>query len=85
MVVCGEESQKPHVALLSSPGIGHVTPMLELAKRLVVDHGFQVSFLAITTDAPPAQLQLLNNNPTLPSDLHVIHLPHVDMACGDHV
>lgn len=85
MVVCEEESQKPHVALLSSPGIGHVTPILELAKRLVVDHGFQVSFLAITTDAPPAQLQLLNNNPTLPSDLHVIHLPHVDVACGDHV
>ncbi|KAM5588674.1 UDP-glycosyltransferase 72E1-like [Rosa sericea] len=83
MAVDEEHTQKPHVAMLSSPGVGHVTPLLELAKRLVVDLGFQVSFLAITTDAPPAQLQLLNNNPTLPSDLHVIHLPHVDVSSND--
>ncbi|XP_062017041.1 anthocyanidin 3-O-glucosyltransferase 5-like [Rosa rugosa] len=85
MAVDGKDTQKPHVAVLSSPGMGHVTPLLELAKRLVVDLGFQVSFLAITTDAPPAQLQLLNNNPTLPSDLHVIHLPHVDMSSNDSI
>ncbi|KAM5582932.1 hypothetical protein ABKV19_003040 [Rosa sericea] len=83
MAVDEEHTQKPHVAMLSSPGVGHVTPLLELAKRLVVDLGFQVSFLAITTDASPAQLQLLNNNPTLPSDLHVIHLPHVDVSSND--
>ena len=84
-VVNGEQTKKPHVAMLSSPGMGHVTPLLELAKRLVLDSGFQVSFIAITTDAPPAQLQLLNNNPTLPSDLHIIHLPHVDVLSHDHI
>ncbi|XP_018500731.2 UDP-glycosyltransferase 72E1-like [Pyrus x bretschneideri] len=70
---------KPHVAVLASPGMGHVTPLLELAKRLVVDHGFHVTFLSITTDAPPAQLQLLSN-PSLPSDLHVVSLPSVDVS-----
>ncbi|KAB2604184.1 UDP-glycosyltransferase 72E1-like [Pyrus ussuriensis x Pyrus communis] len=75
-----ESSQKkPHVTVLASPGIGHVTPLLELAKRLVVDHGFHVTFLSITTDAPPAQLQLLSN-PSLPSDLHVVSLPRVDVS-----
>lgn len=77
------DGQKPHVTVLASPGMGHVTPLLELAKRLVVDHGFRVTFLAITTDvAPPAQIQLLNN-PSLPSDLHVIHLPQVDVSSTD--
>ncbi|KAM1981634.1 hypothetical protein ACFX15_038102 [Malus domestica] len=70
---------KPHVVVLASPGMGHVTPLLELAKRLVVDHGFHVTFLSITTDAPPAQLQLLSN-PSIPSDLHVVSLPNVDVS-----
>ncbi|KAM5564826.1 UDP-glycosyltransferase 72E1 [Rosa sericea] len=76
------QQQKPHITVLSSPGMGHVTPLIELAKRLIVDHGFQVTVLAITTDAPPAQVQLLNN-PSLPSDLHVVHLPQVDVSSTD--
>lgn len=39
-LVDGEDTQKPHVVVLSAPGMGHVTPLLELAKRLVVDLGF---------------------------------------------
>ncbi|KAI5353896.1 hypothetical protein L3X38_006790 [Prunus dulcis] len=39
----------------------------------------KVTFLAISTDAPPAQIQLLNSS-TLPPDLHVIHLPLVDVS-----
>lgn len=79
MVARETTQKKPHVAVLASPGVGHVTPLLKLAKRLVVDHGFQVTFLAISTDAPPAQIQLLNSSTLLP-DLHVIHLPHVDVS-----
>ncbi|KAI5353899.1 hypothetical protein L3X38_006793 [Prunus dulcis] len=40
MVARETTQKKPHVAVLASPGMGHVTPLLELAKRLVVDHGF---------------------------------------------
>ncbi|KAK3038144.1 hypothetical protein RJ639_029598 [Escallonia herrerae] len=36
-----EEAMKPHVAFLSSPGMGHITPVLELAKRLALHHGFK--------------------------------------------
>ncbi|KAK3030541.1 hypothetical protein RJ639_039571 [Escallonia herrerae] len=38
---------KPHVAFLSSPGMGHITPILELAERLALHHGFKVTFLSI--------------------------------------
>ncbi|VAI43682.1 unnamed protein product [Triticum turgidum subsp. durum] len=33
-------ARAPHVALLSSPGMGHVVPVAELARRLHAEHGF---------------------------------------------
>ncbi|KAA8528625.1 hypothetical protein F0562_035980 [Nyssa sinensis] len=73
------EAMKPHVAVLPSPGMGHIIPLFELAKRLVIHHGFRVSFLVITTEASAAQNQLLRS-PTLPSDLNVVDLPPVDVS-----
>ncbi|RXH95714.1 hypothetical protein DVH24_008214 [Malus domestica] len=35
----------PHVAIVPTPGIGHLTPLVELAKRLVVHHNFSVTFI----------------------------------------
>ena len=68
-----------HVAVLASPGMGHIIPLFELAKRLVVHHGIHVSFLNITTEASAAQNQLLHS-PTLPPNLKVINLPPVDIS-----
>ncbi|CAN0922077.1 Hydroquinone glucosyltransferase [Linum grandiflorum] len=66
---------KSQVAVLASPGLGHVTPLFELAKRLVTHFDLHVTFLVITTTIPsPAQDQLLHS-PTLPPDLHVVDLP----------
>lgn len=73
------ESYEHHVAVLPSPGMGHIVPLLELSKRLVVHHGFHVSFLNITTEASPAQTDLLHS-PSLPSGLHVIDLPPADVS-----
>ncbi|XP_059623734.1 anthocyanidin 3-O-glucosyltransferase 5-like [Cornus florida] len=70
---------KPHVAVLPSPGMGHIIPLLEFSKRLVIHHGSHVSFLVITTEASAAQNQLLRS-PTLPPDLHVIDLPPADVS-----
>ncbi|XP_028791623.1 anthocyanidin 3-O-glucosyltransferase 5-like [Neltuma alba] len=70
---------KPHVAVLPSPGLGHVTPLFELALRLVTHHGFRVSFLNITTEASAAQNQLLHS-PRLPPDLHIVDLPPADVS-----
>ncbi|KAK2994783.1 hypothetical protein RJ640_021015 [Escallonia rubra] len=72
---------KPHVAFLSSPGMGHITPLLELAKRLALHHGFKVTFLVITTttESSAVQDQLLRF-PTLPPHLHIHNLPPVQLS-----
>ncbi|KAJ8762174.1 hypothetical protein K2173_007328 [Erythroxylum novogranatense] len=73
------KTEKPHIAVLASPGLGHVIPLFELAKRLVIDHDCRVSFLAITTnEASAAQDQILRS-PTIPYDLDVVNLPFVDV------
>ncbi|KAA8544942.1 hypothetical protein F0562_019663 [Nyssa sinensis] len=73
------EAMKPHVAVLPSPAMGHIIALFELAKRLIIHHGFRVSILVITTEASAAQNQLLRS-PTLPSDLNVVDLPPVDVS-----
>ncbi|CBI17569.3 unnamed protein product, partial [Vitis vinifera] len=55
------ESSKPHAALLSSPGLGHLIPMLELGKRLVTHHGFDVTVFTISASTSPAESQLLQS------------------------
>ncbi|XP_062027500.1 hydroquinone glucosyltransferase-like [Rosa rugosa] len=40
----------PHVAIVPSPGIGHLIPLVELAKRLVVHHHFSVTFFIPSDD-----------------------------------
>ncbi|XP_074294317.1 UDP-glycosyltransferase 72E1-like [Silene latifolia] len=50
---------KPHIALLASPGLGHLIPIVELAKRLVAQHGFTVTVFAVTTGAHQAENKLL--------------------------
>ncbi|XP_054797888.1 anthocyanidin 3-O-glucosyltransferase 5-like [Prosopis cineraria] len=78
-VPADSDAMKPHVVVLPSPGLGHVTPLLELALRLVTHHGFRVSFLNITTEASAAQNQLLRS-PRIPPDLHVVDLPLADVS-----
>ena len=79
MVIAETETKKPHVAVLPSPGMGHIIPLLELAKTLVVNHGIRVSFLNITTEASAAHNQLLHS-PNFPPGLHIIDLPAVDIS-----
>ncbi|WRX15074.1 UDP-glucuronosyl/UDP-glucosyltransferase - like 10 [Theobroma cacao] len=79
MVVANETHIKPHVAVLPSVGMGHLIPLLELAKRLVVEHGMRVSLLVITTNAPSAAQEQLLCSPDLPPDLHIVKLPPVDV------
>ncbi|XP_058225670.1 hydroquinone glucosyltransferase [Rhododendron vialii] len=48
--------QKPHIALLPTPGMGHLIPLAEFAKRLVLTHNFSATFL-IPTDGPLPKAQ----------------------------
>ncbi|XP_021896502.1 anthocyanidin 3-O-glucosyltransferase 5-like [Carica papaya] len=71
---------KTHVAVLSSPGLGHIIPLLELAKRLVIYHDSHVSFLNITTTESSAAQDHLLRSPSLPNGLDIVDLPRVDVA-----
>ncbi|KAH0684926.1 hypothetical protein KY290_022718 [Solanum tuberosum] len=72
-----EKIEKPHVAFLPSPGMGHITPLFEFAKRLVNHHGFHVSFFIITTGASAAQNELFRPE-NLPADFTAIEIPPME-------
>ncbi|CAL5381321.1 unnamed protein product [Camellia sinensis] len=69
--------QTPHVALLPSPGMGHLIPSIEFAKQLVHHHHFSATIL-IPSAAPPttAQKTVLQK---LPKTIHHIFLPPVQL------
>nr|UTM61880.1 UDP-glycosyltransferase 20354 [Pueraria montana var. lobata] len=64
----------PLVAMMPSPGMGHLIPMVEFAKRLSRHHNLQVTFL-IPTNAPPSKAQT-----TLLSSISHIFLPPVTLS-----
>ncbi|KAG7652696.1 UDP-glucuronosyl/UDP-glucosyltransferase [Arabidopsis suecica] len=72
------DGNTPHVAIIPSPGIGHLIPLVELAKRLLDIHGFTVTFI-IPGDSPPskAQRSVLNS---LPSSIASVFLPPADLS-----
>ncbi|XP_059443314.1 hydroquinone glucosyltransferase-like [Corylus avellana] len=51
-----QQEPPPHVAIVATTGMGHLIPLVELAKRLVVHHNFLVTFL-IPTDGSPIKPQ----------------------------
>ncbi|KAL6888987.1 hypothetical protein ACP4OV_010013 [Aristida adscensionis] len=55
----------PHVVLLASPGVGHLMPLAELARRLVAHHGFAATLVTFATDtsAPAARSAVLSSLP----------------------
>ncbi|KAI3437431.1 Glycosyltransferase [Psidium guajava] len=70
---------KTHIALLASPGMGHLIPVLELGQRFAVHHRFLVTIFVVTTDASAAQSQL----PLYSSYrdlLDIVFLPPVDVS-----
>ena len=73
------QSQKPHVAILPSPGLGHLNPLVEFARRLITDHNFTVTFLVPTDIIPPspAEKAILHSLP--PNKVDHIFLPPVNM------
>ncbi|XP_058100223.1 hydroquinone glucosyltransferase-like [Magnolia sinica] len=46
-----EDSEIPHVAILPSPGMGHLIPLAELAKRLAHHYNFSLTFITLTIGA----------------------------------
>lgn len=76
-----EETPTPHAAFLSSPGMGHQIPVLELAKHLITQHNIPVTILVVTTHTSPAESHLLHPPATTsPNLLRIVQLPPVDVS-----
>ncbi|KAK9071407.1 hypothetical protein SSX86_009976 [Deinandra increscens subsp. villosa] len=74
-------SKQLHVTMISSPGIGHILPVLLLAHRLATRHNLRVTVLpVITTDGSPAVSQLLTSFTTTTKNLSIIQIPAADIS-----
>ena len=73
------DNAKLHVAIVSSPGMGHVIPVLVLGNRLATVHGVRVTILVITTSNSDEERRFLKTL-TLSTLVRVIALPPVDIS-----
>ncbi|KAL1809452.1 hypothetical protein ACET3Z_026442 [Daucus carota] len=66
-----------HIAIFPTPGMGHLIPLVQFAKRLISLHNFTATFI-IPTDGPlsKAQQKFLD---TLPNGLDYLVLPPVNV------
>ncbi|XP_022733923.1 hydroquinone glucosyltransferase-like [Durio zibethinus] len=72
------KAQTTHIAILPSPGMGHLIPLVEFAKRLVDQHNFTATFVIPSNDSPSkAQKSTLDS---LPSSIDSLFLPPVDLS-----
>lgn len=74
------ESSKPHTVLVPSPGIGHLTPALQLANFLVAHHNFHVTlFVLLQNHSSSAESETIQSARAL-NLLDIVELPPVDIS-----
>lgn len=74
-----EESKTAHIAMIPSPGMGHLIPLIEFSKRLIQLHNSTFSVtLIIPCNAPLSQSQKLSLS-TLPDEISYIALSPVNL------
>ncbi|KAF3439890.1 hypothetical protein FNV43_RR18168 [Rhamnella rubrinervis] len=69
------QSEATHIAIFPTPGMGHLIPLLEFAKRLVHNHNINVTFI-IPTDGSPTKAQKSSLD-ALPAAIDYVFLPPV--------
>ncbi|EXC02931.1 Hydroquinone glucosyltransferase [Morus notabilis] len=71
-----KNSSVPHIAIVPTPGMGHLFPLIEFAKRLVVHHEVAIIFI-VPNDGSSMELQkkLLQS---LPKPISYVLLPPVN-------
>ncbi|XP_027917076.1 anthocyanidin 3-O-glucosyltransferase 5-like [Vigna unguiculata] len=74
-----ETPKLTHVVLVSSPGLGHLIPAVELAKHFVLLYNFKVTVIAVTSQTSRAETQILDSVLT-PSLCHLIDIPSPDIT-----
>lgn len=70
------EKKTPHVAIIPSPGMGHLIPLVELAKLLVGRHGVTATFVVPTDGAPSKAMRSVLEG--LPDGIDHVFLPPVN-------
>ncbi|KAK2632356.1 hypothetical protein EUGRSUZ_L01657 [Eucalyptus grandis] len=70
---------KPHAALLASPGMGHLIPVVELGKRLAAHHGFDVTIFVVAPDSSIGESPVFSSASAL-NHLKLVLLPPVDIS-----
>ncbi|OAY71013.1 hydroquinone glucosyltransferase [Ananas comosus] len=82
----GTRAPTPHVALLPTPGMGHLIPLAELAKRLVAaPHGFSVTIVTFASTASKTQRAFLSSLPRSISSLSLPPVPLDDLPADAHI
>ncbi|XP_037491326.1 anthocyanidin 3-O-glucosyltransferase 5 isoform X3 [Jatropha curcas] len=72
-------NSKPHLVFLSSPGLGHLIPVLELGNRLVTLCNFEVTIFTVLSNTSQTETQLLQSAMTA-KICEIIQLPPVDIS-----
>ncbi|XP_074562507.1 hydroquinone glucosyltransferase-like [Curcuma longa] len=75
----------PHLALLPTPGAGHLIPFTELAKILVARHGFSVTIITLAASASKAQDAVLSSLPPAIASLALPAVPLDDLPADAHI
>lgn len=70
------QSQKPHIVMLPTPGMGHLIPLVEFAKQLILQHDSSITII-LPTDGPISKSQNTFLS-SLPSGLNYRLLPPVN-------
>ncbi|MCD7454363.1 hypothetical protein HAX54_024532 [Datura stramonium] len=75
------DSSQLHVAIVSSPGMGHLIPVLVLGNQLATHHNIKITILAITTNSSSAETKFLKkfNNEKI-SNVEIVPIPSVDIS-----
>ncbi|WJX60909.1 coniferyl-alcohol glucosyltransferase [Trifolium repens] len=71
---------KIHAALLASPGMGHLIPTMELAKRLTTHHGFEVTVFIVTTDSDTTTTSKILQQTSNLNGINIVVTPPVDVS-----
>ncbi|XP_074317568.1 hydroquinone glucosyltransferase-like [Silene latifolia] len=68
-----------HVAMIPTPGMGHLIPLTELARRLTESHNISVTFI-LPSDGSPISNSALSLLNSLPKPITHVFLPPVDVS-----
>ncbi|KAL0007650.1 hypothetical protein SO802_009152 [Lithocarpus litseifolius] len=69
--------QKPHIAILPSPGMGHLVPLVEFAKLLLLHHDFHITCIIPTIGSPSKAMKEVLQ--ALPTSIEYVFLPPVNL------